>query len=207
MPTPAAGAASPHCTTALMQHHLQGGERGHEPSATLQGCAHTTALTSPLCTRLSQSHQQLPLFHHTWPGYLEEKRWRAAKECTNGVRGVLRWGREPSAQLGEPAVMVGQTGMPVRAVRTYLVLAVAACTRADALQDQGCQRAPSRQHSFCSCQQHGGEPERQGRVLQSRKWGILGGHRPQRPPRAERGPCRPTGGRNGGKRKRKKAEN
>lgn len=75
-----------------------------------------------------------------------------------------------------PAVRV-QAWPTVVVVRTYLALAVAACPRADALQDQGCQRAPSRQHGFRGCQQHGGEPERQGRVLQSRKglggtWGA-----------------------------------
>jgi len=55
---------------------------------------------------------------------------------------------------------------PVQTDGTYLLLAVAACTGPNAPEDQGHQTAPARQHSFCGCQHHGGEPEGQGCVLQ-----------------------------------------
>lgn len=190
MPTPAAGAASPHCMTALVQHHLQG-ERGCEPSAALQGRAHTTALTSP-ATRTSQPSPPAaasPSPYPAWPPRRKEVEDCRALQGAQGVAGVGQGAPGLARSSGN------QTGTAVCEVRTYLVLAVSACTRADALHDQGCQRAPSRQHSFRGRQQHGGEPERQGRVLQSRRlWGwFLGGtDRSAHPHRAERGPCGPT---------------
>lgn len=118
MPTPAAGAASPHCMTALVQHHLQG-ERGCEPSAALQGCAHTTALTSP-ATRTSQPSPPAAASPSPYPAWPPRRKEVEDCRALQGLQGVMRWGKEPQAW---PAAVVTRRGqLCVRLGHTWSLL-------------------------------------------------------------------------------------